>query len=88
MDQSEARPTIVVGYDGSAASRAALLFAARQAGARGRVFVVHAYELPADMLGSPYYQRQLTERRDQGEALLRGLPLDDPALADPRTRPS
>ena len=76
-------PTIVVGYDGSDPARAALVFAARQAGARGRVYVVHAYELPPDFLGSPYYERLLTERRDRGAALLRDLPLEDNSLAGP-----
>jgi len=76
-------PTIVIGYDGSDPARAALLFAARQAGSRGRVFVVHAYELPPDFLGSPYYDRLLTERRERGAALLSELPLQDEALAGP-----
>lgn len=73
----------MVGYDGSDPARAALLFAARQAGASGRVLIVHAYELPPDMLGSPYYDHLLSERRDRGEALLRELPLEDEALAGP-----
>jgi hypothetical protein len=48
---------IIVGYDGSEPSCAAVTFAARRAGRRGRVFVVHAYELPADFLGSPNFDR-------------------------------
>jgi nucleotide-binding universal stress UspA family protein len=79
----EPAPTLVVGYDGSDAARAALVFAARQAGPSGRVFVVHAYELPPDFLGSPNYDRVLSERRDRGEALLRDLPLQDDPLAGP-----
>jgi nucleotide-binding universal stress UspA family protein len=75
--------TIVVGYDGSAAARGALLFAARQAQAGGRVFVVHAYELPPHLLGSPNYDRILAERRGRGEALLRDLPLQGDELAGP-----
>src|SRR3954452_391066 len=35
-------PVIVVGYDGSPTSRAAVDHAARQAGRRGKVYVVHA----------------------------------------------
>jgi nucleotide-binding universal stress UspA family protein len=76
-------PTIVVGYDGSETARAALLFAARHAGSSGRVFIVHAYELPPDFLGWPNYDRLLSERRDAGERLLRELPLDGPELAGP-----
>jgi nucleotide-binding universal stress UspA family protein len=79
----EPAPTIVVGYDGSDAARAALLFAARQAGAKGRVFVVHAYELPPDFLGSPNYDRLLSERRAHAEALLEALPLDSDELVGP-----
>jgi nucleotide-binding universal stress UspA family protein len=83
MASEESAPTIVVGYDGSDAARAALVFAARQAGPEGRVFVVHAYELPPDFLGSPNYDRLLSEHRDRGEALLRDLPLGSDALAGP-----
>jgi nucleotide-binding universal stress UspA family protein len=83
MGQPERAPTIVVGYDGSEAGRAALLFAARQAGPSGRVFVVHAYELPPDFLGWPNYDRLLSERRGHGEALLADLPLQSDELAGP-----
>jgi nucleotide-binding universal stress UspA family protein len=68
-------PTIVVGYDGSEASRAAVTFAARRAGRRGRVFVVHAFDLPPDFLGSPNYDSLLGARQDHGRALLDALPL-------------
>jgi nucleotide-binding universal stress UspA family protein len=84
MDSAEPKPTIVVGYDGSDAARAALLFAARQAGPTGRVFIVHAYELPPDLLGSPNYDRILSERRDRGEAVLSELPLGSDELAGPQ----
>jgi len=83
MSSREPTPTILVGYDRSDPARAALVFAARQAGARGRVFVVHAYELPPNALGSPYYDRFLSDRRDRGAALLRDLPLHDGSLAGP-----
>jgi nucleotide-binding universal stress UspA family protein len=42
---------IVVGYDGSPASRAALALAAAHAGDDGRVYVVHAYSLPPAWIG-------------------------------------
>jgi hypothetical protein len=51
MRSWKGRPTIVVGYDGSEASRAAVTFAARRAGRSGRVFVVHDFDLPPDFLG-------------------------------------
>ncbi|HTP18540.1 MAG TPA: universal stress protein [Solirubrobacteraceae bacterium] len=72
---SERRPVIVVGYDGSEASRAAVTMAARRAGRRGIVFVVHAYELPPDFLGSPNFERLLSDRKDHGRALLDAMPL-------------
>jgi nucleotide-binding universal stress UspA family protein len=83
MNSPQRAPTIVVGYDGSPAAQAALLFAARQAGAGGRVFVVQAYELPPDLLGSPYYDQILSERRGRGQELLRELPLQGDELAGP-----
>ena len=72
---SERRPVIVVGYDGSEASRAAVTMAARRAGRNGIVFVVHAYELPPDFLGSPNFERLLSDRKDHGRALLDAMPL-------------
>ena len=66
---------IVVGYDGSEASRAAVTMAARRAGLTGIVFVVHAYELPPDFLGSPNFERLLSDRKDHGRALLDAMPL-------------
>ena len=81
---SERRPqTIVVGYDGSGAARAALAYAARQAGPGGRVYVVHAYHPPPDFLGSPTYQDMLSHHRRRGETLLSELSLDDEELAGP-----
>lgn len=52
---------IVVGYDGSPASRAALACAAERAGEDGRIYVVHAYSVPADYLGVPNYQNLLDD---------------------------
>jgi nucleotide-binding universal stress UspA family protein len=72
---SERRPVIVAGYDGSEASRAAVTMAARRAGRNGIVFVVHAYELPPDFLGSPNFERLLSDRKDHGRALLDAMPL-------------
>jgi nucleotide-binding universal stress UspA family protein len=51
--RSKHGPTIVVGYDGSEPSRVALGVAARRAGRRGRVFVVHAYDLAPELAAIP-----------------------------------
>src|SRR3954454_20566088 len=61
---------IVVGYDGSPASRAALARAAEQAGDDGQIFVVHAYSLPGDWLGRPNYQHLLDMELDRAEATI------------------
>jgi nucleotide-binding universal stress UspA family protein len=68
-------PTIVVGYDGSESARAALNLALRRARPDGRVFVVHAYDLPPDFLGDPNYDSLLHKRQDQGRELLEALPV-------------
>src|SRR4051794_13958330 len=74
-------PVIVVGYDGSRTSRAAVDHAARQAGRRGKVYVVHSYGPPADWLGFPNYRRVLNDHRARGEAILDALTMnDDPLL--------
>lgn len=58
---------IVVGYDGSPASRAALARAAERAGADGRIYIVHAYSLPNDWLGMPSYQQMLDAALDRAQ---------------------
>jgi nucleotide-binding universal stress UspA family protein len=71
---------IVAGYDGSATARAAVDYAAREAGPDGRVFVVHAYGPPPDWLGFPNYQRVLDDHQEHGQAVIDGLALEDDAL--------
>jgi nucleotide-binding universal stress UspA family protein len=73
---------IVVGYDGSPASRAALAQAAERAGADGRVYVVHAYSLPGDWIGIPDYQRLLDIALDGAQARVERL--DEECGADLR----
>lgn len=75
--------TIVVGYDGSEASRAALRFAARQAPSGGCVVIVHAYELPSTQVSWVDYGSLLSRRYSTGDALLSDLPLGDSDLAGP-----
>ena len=56
MTSASPSSCIVVGYDGSPASRAALACAAERAGEVGQIHIVHAYSVPADYLGAPNYQ--------------------------------
>jgi len=64
---------IVVGYDGSPASRAAVASAAERAGDDGRVYVVHAYAQPHDWVGTPDYQRILDSVLDRAQATITSL---------------
>jgi nucleotide-binding universal stress UspA family protein len=61
---------IVVGYDGSPASRAALAHAAGRAGDDGRIYVVYAYSLPMDWLGMPNYQHLLDLELKRAQGLI------------------
>lgn len=83
MSGEKRSPTIVVGYDGSDSSRAALLFAARQAGSAGQVFIVHCSELPPDFLGWPNYDELLSERQQHARAVIDEIPLDADELRGP-----
>ena len=70
MSTAQRGHTIVVGYDGSDAARAALAYARRRAGDDGHVFVVHGYDLPPELLGAPYYDRLLAERQAHAQSVL------------------
>jgi nucleotide-binding universal stress UspA family protein len=61
---------IVVGYDGSAGSRAALERAVDAAGDEGTVYVVHAYMPPRSWLGHPNAQQALDAALDRAEATI------------------
>ena len=65
--------SVVVGYDGSAGSRAALEHAAEAAGVNGRVFVVVAYPRPHGWLGQPNHQQRLDAALDGAESIISDL---------------
>lgn len=75
-------PVIVVGYDGSATSRAAVDYAARRVGTSGRLFIVYAFGPPADWLGSPKYEEVLFDHEERGRAVLDALVMTDDPLLD------
>ena len=66
-------PLVIVGYDGSPASRAAVEVAAGRAGSTGKLVVVYAYEVPADYVGAPYYQDMLDTKLDQANRIAEEL---------------
>ena len=72
MTPSTTGRTVVVGFDGSPASRAALGFAAGRAGEGGTVVVVHSFALPPDFLGMPDSDELLVKRQAHGRAVLGG----------------
>lgn len=74
MGAGPPHPIVVVGYDGSESAQAAVRLALRRARPDGRVFVVHAYHLPPEFLGSPNYDSLLAERQAHGRNLLKSLP--------------
>jgi nucleotide-binding universal stress UspA family protein len=67
---------IVVGYDGSPASRSALARAVDRAGDDGHLYVVHAYTLPHEWVGTPDYQRLLDVVLNRAQACVKPLEED------------
>lgn len=82
MTNSDRR--VVVGYDGSPASRAALECAAGRVAPHGVVVVVHCYDAPATFNPGRHtgeYQRALKVAEDEGRALLAALPASHNGVA-------
>ena len=76
MDASsttEHQPRIVVGYDGSDASRRALEEASRRAGATGQLYVVHCFHAPGEQYGVQNTQAKLTEEMEKARRVLEEL---------------
>lgn len=75
-----ARPVLVVGYDGSPNSRAALAYATRRAGPGGQVVVAHVYGPAESWFGAPSYQPEYEDyrpiRRTLAEAVEQDIPAD------------
>ena len=80
MTPETPHPCIVAGYDGSAASRAALSLAVTRARPGGRVVVVHAFDPPDGRYEGVSYQRQLFRALGRAESLLAHLPEEVPGL--------
>ena len=67
-------PVIVVGYDATPGSRAALAFAIRRARPYGTVVAVHAVAPARGYLGSPYYDRSVERAHRDGRTILDPMP--------------
>ena len=87
MGRAVPTPRVVVGYDGSPSSLAALVEAARRAGPEGRMFVVHAYAPPSEALGWPLYESAARDAAIGARELVERLH-SHPALAHVRSSPS
>jgi nucleotide-binding universal stress UspA family protein len=74
-------PCLVVGYDGSPESRAALSLAVQRATPDGHVIVVHAIDPPYGRADAVSYQHQIDTGFERGQALLASLPEEVPGLA-------
>jgi nucleotide-binding universal stress UspA family protein len=65
MTVSDTHPVVVVGFDGSPASHAALSRGIRRVGPYGKLYLVHAWDVPESWRGrgthQPYVDRALTE---------------------------
>jgi nucleotide-binding universal stress UspA family protein len=81
MTDDRPSPCIVVGYDGSAASRAALRLAVDRVGS-GKIFLVHGYAAPADFRGHEAYERLLEAALTRGEQVLDAAAEVDPRLEE------
>jgi hypothetical protein len=62
------RPVVVVGFDGSSASHVALSRAILRVGPYGKLYLVHAWEVPEAWRGrgtyEPYVDRTLTKAEE------------------------
>ncbi len=74
----------MVGYDGSETSKLAVEYAIERVRGAGRLFIVHAYELPHDFLGHPNYEALLHEHQAHARAVLESLPHAHDQLASVR----
>jgi nucleotide-binding universal stress UspA family protein len=73
--ESRHGPVVVVGYDGSGASRRALDYAADRAGHNGRIIVVHVAGPGRHWFGAPSFQPASDDYQSAARALIEHLEL-------------
>ena len=92
----EPHPRVVVGFDGSPASHVALSRAIERVGPYGKLYLVHAWDVPESWRGrgtyQPYVDRALTEAETVMEAAveahpgLKGITWERELIAGPPAR--
>jgi nucleotide-binding universal stress UspA family protein len=80
MTRPDPHPLVIVGYDGSAAARAAVRRGIERVGSTGHLIVVHSHSVPPDYIGVPYYQEVLDRSVEDAENLMDELEETLPAL--------
>jgi nucleotide-binding universal stress UspA family protein len=79
--QTTGAPLIVVGFDGSDESRMAVAIAAQRAGPEGTVVPLHVTPRAPGWLGTPYYDREVEDGHQAGQALLAAIDAIDTGSA-------
>jgi nucleotide-binding universal stress UspA family protein len=75
-------PCVVVGFDGSAASHVALSRAIQIVGPSGKLYLVHAWDVPEAWRGRGSYQPYMNRALSAAEALLKEAERDHPGLKE------
>ena len=93
MTTPDPHPCVVVGFDGSPASHVALSRAIQRVGPYGKLYLVHAWEVPEAWRGrgtyQPYVDRALTEAEEIMEQAvaahpgLKGIPWERELIGGP-----
>jgi nucleotide-binding universal stress UspA family protein len=73
-------PLVVVGFDGTPASRAAVSRGIERVGTDGHLVVVRAYEVSADEADGPFHGRLLEDAADEAARSISELAEADPRL--------
>jgi nucleotide-binding universal stress UspA family protein len=73
-------PCIVVGYDGSPASHIALSRAIERVGPGGKLYLVHAWEVPESWRGRGTYQSHVNRALTEAEAVVADAVATHPGL--------
>jgi len=68
---TDPHPCVVVGFDGSAASHVALTRAIDRVGPHGKLYLVHAWEVPESWRGRGNYQPFVNGALDDAEAVVK-----------------